>query len=119
MINFIINLLVSGGAVYLSSMFLPGVHIDGFIAALITAFLLGLMNAVIKPILLVLTLPINILTLGLFSFVINALMILLVDTLLPSFKVDSFLWALILSLILSLVSPLLHSVIPSNETVEN
>jgi putative membrane protein len=72
------------------SYIVPGFEVDSFWWALIVALVLGLVNALIRPILLILTLPINILTLGLFTFVINALMILLVANLLEGFSVASF-----------------------------
>lgn len=112
--SFLINLLVEGLAVFLGARLLPGVHVTGFIPAIIVALVLGLVSAFIKPILLILTLPVNILTLGLFTFVINALLIMLVDALVPSFKVDGFLWALIFSLILSIIATILHAIVPGD-----
>ncbi len=107
--QFFINLLISGLAVFISSYVLPGVRVDGFLTAIIVAVFLGIANAILKPILLLLTLPINILTLGLFTFVINAVLVLLVSTIVPGFQVASFWWALIFSLVLALVSSFLHS----------
>lgn len=115
MINFLLNLLLSGLAVFFSSYILPGVHLTGFGAALLVAFVLGIVNAIVRPILFALTLPINILTLGIFTFIINALMILLADSFIDSFKVDSFLWALLFSLVLSVISTIIHAVVPSTD----
>lgn len=112
MLNFLLNLLLSALAVFFSSKILPGVHIEGLTTSLWVAFLLGLVNAFVRPILLILTLPINILTLGILTFIINALMILLVDTLVGSFQIDNFWWALIFSFVLSVISGILHAVIP-------
>ncbi|HEY1074334.1 MAG TPA: phage holin family protein [Patescibacteria group bacterium] len=84
--------------------YLPGFHVSGFYAALITALVLGLVNAVIRPIVILFTLPINLLTLGLFTFVINGLMIWLVSTVVKGFEVDSFNTALWAALILWLIS---------------
>lgn len=92
-------LAVLGGA-YL----LPWAEVDGFGTALIVAIILGLINLTVRPILLFLTLPLNILTLGLFTFVINALMILLADALVSGFEAGNFLTALIISLFVSLAS---------------
>ena len=100
---------MNGLAVFLTAYLLPGVKVDGIFTAIIVAIVLGIVNFIVKPILHLLTLPITILTLGLFSFVINALMILLVDYLVPGFHVDNFWAALLFSLVLSLVSSLLHS----------
>ena|SRR3990167_3410822 len=104
LINWIISALVILAASYL----LPAVHVENFTAAIITALVLGIINAVIKPILLILTLPITLITLGLFTVVINAVMILLTDTIVPGFSVDGFLWAVILSIFLAIVNTLLH-----------
>lgn len=107
--SLLINILMNGLAVFLTAYLLPGVKVDGIFTAIIVAIVLGIVNFIVKPILHLLTLPITILTLGLFSFVINALMILLVDYLVPGFHVDNFWAALLFSLVLSLVSSLLHS----------
>ena len=87
--------------------YLPGVEVAGFYAALITALILGLVNAVIRPVLLVLTLPINLLTLGLFTFVINGMMFWFVATIVEGFDVASYSAAFMGALVMSLVSWLL------------
>lgn len=104
----IVNLIVSGLAVLISAYILPGVKVDGYVTALIVAIVLGVVNAILKPILLLVTLPINILTLGLFTFVINAILIILVSNIVPGFKVESFWWALLFSLVLSVINSILH-----------
>lgn len=106
--NFLINLLIRVLAVLISAYLLPGIHVENFFTALVVAIVLGIINAILRPILLILTLPINILTLGLFTFVINALLILLVASIVPGFVVANFWWALLFSLILSIVSGFLH-----------
>ena len=73
------NLLISGLAVFVTAYILDGVVVDNYLVALLVSVLLGLANAVLKPILLIFTLPINILTLGLFTFVINAIMVIIVE----------------------------------------
>jgi putative membrane protein len=85
------------------------VHIPDFKDALILALVLALLNTFIKPILVILTFPITIVTLGLFLFVINAIIILLADKFLDGIRVDSFLWALLFSLLLSVVSSFAQS----------
>ena len=95
----IISLVILG----LSSI-TPGIRVVSFSAALVAAFVLGLINLIIRPIILFFTLPINILTLGLFTFVINASLILLTARLVSGFTVKNFWWALILSLIISIVN---------------
>lgn len=109
----LISWLLSTVAIIVSAYLLPGVHVDSFVTALVAAAVLGIINAVIKPILVILTLPINILTLGLFLFVINAVCILLVSSVVSGFRIDGFLWALLFGIILSLVNSALHSFIPT------
>ncbi len=104
----IISLIVSALAVLISAYILPGVKVDGFFTALVVAVVLSIVNTVIKPLVLLLTLPINILTLGLFTFIINALMILLVTAIVPGFQVDGILWAIVFSIVLSLVGGALN-----------
>ncbi|MDO6391957.1 phage holin family protein [Pontibacter sp. BT731] len=106
----IIKILLAGVAALLAAYILPGVQIDGFGAALILAVVLALLNAVVRPILVILTIPVTVLTLGLFLLVINALIILLADYLIGGFHVDGFLWALIFSLVLSLIEAVLDMI---------
>jgi len=101
---FLIRWLIYTIAIIISAYLLPGVKVTGFFAALLTALVLGLINAVLRPILLFLTLPLNILTLGLFTFVINASLIMLTSAIVPGFEVDSFWWALLFSLVLSIIN---------------
>lgn len=107
--NIVINLLLNGFAVLIVSKLLPGVQVDNYLTAIIVAIVLGVVNTVLKPILVILTLPIDILTLGVFVFVINAVLVLLVSALVPGFTVSSFWWALVFSLVLSLVNSFFHS----------
>ncbi len=106
----IISWLILTLAIIITSLILPGVAISGIGSALIAALVLGLINTFIKPIFIILTLPINILTLGLFTFIINAVLILLADYLVSGFSVRNFWWALLFSLILSLVRHFLHKI---------
>lgn len=106
----LINLLLSALAVMVAAYILPGVTIANFWTAVVVAVALGIVNAILKPILVILTLPINILTLGLFTLVINAVLVLLVSSVVPGFHVDGFVWALIFGLVLSLVNGFLHRV---------
>lgn len=96
--------LVSAVLIFVLANVLPGIAVTSFVTAFVVAVVLGLVNAVIRPILLILTLPINILTLGLFTFVINALLVLLVASLVPGFVVASFWWAMLFSIILSIAN---------------
>ena len=106
--NFIIRLLITAAVAYGLSKILSGVHIPDFKDAIIFALVLAVLNAIIKPILVLLTLPITIITLGLFLFVINAIIILLADKAMDGVRVDGFFWALIFSLILSVLSSVLQ-----------
>ncbi|MEO6405961.1 MAG: phage holin family protein [Ferruginibacter sp.] len=109
--NFIIRLLITAAVAYGLSMVLTGVHIADFKTAFIFALVLALLNFIVKPLLVILTLPITILTLGIFLFIINALIIMLADKFIDGIKVDGFLWALIFSLILSVVSSVVNSML--------
>lgn len=104
--NWIIRLLLNGLAVVLTAYLLPHVEIDSYGTALIVALVLAVVNIVVKPILVILTIPITILTLGLFLLVINAILILFVENLVSGFTVDGFWWALLFSLILSVFNSL-------------
>ncbi|MEX0650030.1 MAG: phage holin family protein [Candidatus Andersenbacteria bacterium] len=110
--NIFIRWIILTIAVLITSYILPGVAVGGFVAALVTAAVLGIINAFLKPFLVILTLPVTIVTLGLFLFVINALLVQLASVIVPDFSVSSFLWALAFSVILSLVSYVLHTVTP-------
>ena len=105
----LINILVNGVVVFATAYILPGVKVSGFGAALVTAIILAVVNAIIKPVLVVLTFPITVLTLGLFVFVINALLVLLVSSIVPGFEVKGFWWAMLFSLIISVISSVLHN----------
>lgn len=104
--NAIVKFLLSGIAVLLTAYILPGVHVEHYGYALLVAALISVANIIVKPILVILTIPITILTLGLFLLVINAAIILLVDYFIPGFNVDGFWWALAFSLILSIFNSL-------------
>jgi putative membrane protein len=104
--NIIIRFLLSGVAVMLTAYLLPGAHVQDYWAALLVAVLISFSNVIIKPILVILTIPITIITLGLFLLAINALIILLVDYFVDGFSVDGFWWALAFSLILSVFNSL-------------
>ena len=108
--NFILRLLISGIIAYVLAKILSGVHISNITTAIIFALVLACLNAIVKPILVLLTLPITVVTLGLFLFVINALIILLADKLMDGIRVDGFWWALIFSVILSVFSSALNAV---------
>lgn len=102
--NFLLRTLVATLAIMLTAELVPGIWVENFTAALIAAFLLGIVNAVLRPILVILTLPITVLTLGLFYFIINALFFSFVASVVSGFEVESMGAALIGSLIVSFVN---------------
>src|SRR5215471_8219020 len=104
--RFVIRWLINAVALYLTTLIVPGVKVPNFGAALLAALVLGIVNAVIRPIALILTLPFNILTLGLFTFVVNAAMLYLVSSV-TALRLDSFWWALLGAIVLSIVSTVL------------
>jgi putative membrane protein len=107
--GFIIKILVTALAVFVADYFLAGVHInDDIKTVVIVALVLALLNTFIKPILVLLTIPVTVLTLGLFLLVINALMVIWADKLIDGFRVDGWWSALLFSLIVSLVSAILN-----------
>jgi putative membrane protein len=106
--NIILRIIISAVVAFALSYVLSGVHIQSFVTALILAVVLGLLNLIVKPILIILTLPITIFTFGLFLFVINALIILLAAKFVNGFRVDGFWWALLFSLLLSVLTSFLY-----------
>jgi putative membrane protein len=107
--NLIIRLLVTAIVAYLLTMVLPRVHFTGFGGAIIFAIVLGILNLTVKPILSLFGLPLTIITLGLFSLVINAIIILIADYFIDSMEVGGFLSALIFSILLSIITSLANS----------
>ena len=102
MINILIRWVVYAILIIFVSWIVPGIEIDNFISAMFVCIIIALINTFIKPLLQLITLPINILTLGLVSLVINALMLMLAGWIAPGFEVEGFLSALFGSLLLSL-----------------
>lgn len=101
--SIIINWLLSAVVIMVSAYLLPGVVVSGIVTALVLAVVLGAINAFIKPLLVALTLPINVMTLGLFIFVIDAALIMLATYVVPGFSVASFWWALIFAVVMAVV----------------
>ncbi|HCN84661.1 MAG TPA: phage holin family protein [Sphingobacteriaceae bacterium] len=99
----IVEILLMGVAVFLAAYLIPGVQVDGFLSAVIAGVLLALANATIGTILRILTFPINFLTLGLLSFIITVLMVLLVDSIMDGFNTSGFFSALVFAIVLSLI----------------
>ena len=102
--NIALKIVISAVVAFALSYVLSGVHMHSFVTALILAVVLALLNLIVKPILIILTLPITLFTFGLFLFVINALIILLAAKFVDGFRVDGFWWALLFSLLLSILT---------------
>ncbi|NCU42188.1 MAG: phage holin family protein [Candidatus Moranbacteria bacterium] len=103
----IISWTVLSIAVFVVTYTLPGVTVANWMTAFVTALALGLVNALFKPILIFLTLPINILTLGLFTIIINALLVFLVSMVVPNFSVRNFWWAIAFSVVVAIINMIL------------
>jgi putative membrane protein len=106
LLRLIINVLI----MFLIAGIVPGVYLQGVYAATITVIILAIVNVTLKPILIILTLPINILTLGLFTFVINALLLLFVDSIVQGFEIDGFMPAFWGALLYSLAHLIVESI---------
>ncbi len=107
----IIEWIASALSILMAGYVIPGVVVAGFWSALILSLVIGLLNILIKPLLALLTLPINILTLGLFTFVINALIIMLASSIVKGFEVGGFINALIFSIVLTIIQTLFEMLI--------
>ena len=101
-------MIVTTFAIVIGAYILPGVEVNSFMTAIIVAFVLGILNAILKPILVILTIPVTVLTLGLFLLVINAFLIQLTGHLVNDFRVDSFWYALLFGIILSFITWILE-----------
>ncbi len=103
MIGFLLRAVITAAGLWLATQWVPGVHVDTVPMLLLAAVLLGVVNAIVRPIAFILTLPVTILTLGLFLFVLNALMVWLVAWIVPGFHVDTFKAALLTAIIVWIV----------------
>ena len=106
--NFLLRIVITAVVAFALSSILPGIHIDTFWTAIVLSLVLAVLNFFLKPILIILTLPITIVTLGLFLFIINALIVWFAKDLVNGFHVKSFGWALLFSLLLSLLTSILY-----------
>jgi putative membrane protein len=107
--KFIIRLLITAAVAYGLSMILnPHIRIDSYATALIFVLVLGILNAIVKPVLIILTLPITILTLGIFLLILNVLMIILAGKFVSGIHIDGFLWAFVFGVLLSFLSSALN-----------
>lgn len=111
----ILRLLLTALAVVILAKILPGVEVDGYGSAIIVAIVLAILRLFVKPILVILTLPITIITLGLFLFIVNALIIEMADYFISGFDVRNIWWALLFSLLLSILQSIFHSILEKNK----
>jgi putative membrane protein len=108
--DFLVKVVIQGLGVFITSYLLKeGIYVKDFFTALLVAIILGLVNFLVKPIISLLTLPLNILTLGLFGFIVNGLMVLLVSYFVTGFRVENIWWAVLFSIVLSLIGSLLNA----------
>ena len=103
MMGFILRAVITAAGLWIATQWVPGVHIDTVPTLLIAGLLLGVVNAIVRPIAFILTLPITLLTLGLFLFILNAAMVALVAWMLPAFRLDGFRAAFLTAIIVWLV----------------
>lgn len=108
--NLLIQVLITAGLVMLIAYLLPGIQVDSFVQSIYVAIILGLLNLFVKPILVILTLPVTILTLGLFLLVINALIVMLCSNIVGGFHVETFWTALLFSIILSVFQAIAYKI---------
>lgn len=107
--SFLTRLIINAIAIYFTAEIVKGVDITGFGAAVVASFILGIVNTIIKPILVVFTLPINIFTLGLFTFVINGIALMIVSDVTKGFYISSIGSAVVASIIISIISSILNA----------
>jgi len=116
---FLPKLLITSVAIMLAGYLLPGIHVNTFWTALLVALVLSFLNLFLKPLMVLLTIPFTILTFGLFLLVINALIIMIAGAWVKGFVVDGFWWALIFSILLSVISSILEKIVTHDETTRN
>ncbi|MEI7661304.1 MAG: phage holin family protein [Bacteroidota bacterium] len=116
---FLPKLFITSVAILLAGYLLPGIHVSTFWTALLVALVLSFLNLFLKPLMVILTIPFTILSFGLFLLVINALIIMIAGAWVKGFVVDGFWWALIFSILLSIISSLLEKLVTHDETTRN
>lgn len=107
----LVSLLIYSLAILITAYIIPGIAVGSFLSAIILAIVLALLNAFVKPILILLTLPINILTLGLFSLVINLIILYLAAAIVPGFRIDNLLSALFFGILLAIINSFLLNLV--------
>jgi len=107
----LLKLVIATLAIFVASRLIPGVVVEDLVTALIVAIVLGTLNLFVKPILILLTLPITLITFGLFTFVISAFIVLFTSSLVPGFQVASIWTALLFSVVVSIINSFLNKVV--------
>jgi len=105
---------IMAASIVIAAYFIPGVKVGSFMSAIWVALFLGIVNVLVRPLLIFITLPINILTLGFFTFVINAVLILLASTVIKGFEVSGFWWAVLYGIVLSAINFLLNLIVQTD-----
>ncbi|MCX6267720.1 MAG: phage holin family protein [Bacteroidetes bacterium] len=113
------KLLLTSVAILIAGYFLPGIHVSSFWTALLVALVLSFLNVFLKPLMVILTIPFTVITFGLFLLVINAFIIMIAGAWVNGFKVDGFWWAMLFSIILSVISSLLERLVKHDESARN
>lgn len=116
---FIPKLLITSIAILIAGYLLPGIHVDTFWTALLVALVLSFLNVFLKPLMVLLTIPFTLVTFGLFLLVINALIIMIAGSWVNGFGVDGFWWAMLFSVIMSLISSFMESLVKHDESARN
>lgn len=109
--KFLVDLIIRALVLLLTTYLVPGFRIDSYVTALLVALVLAVLNILVKPLLVILTLPVTILTLGLFYFVINAILLVISSRIIDGFRIESFGTAIIASIVIAVISALLNAVI--------
>ena len=113
--RFLLKLLLNGVAIFVADWLIDGLHLESTTAALVAGVILGFVNALIRPVLFLLTLPFTLITLGLFIFVLNAICLGIAAALVPGFEIDSWWAAFLGALVVTLVSWVLNALLPGDE----
>lgn len=112
LIRIVVDVLISAVAVGLTALVLPGIHIQPFswVTLLLLGLVIGVIDAIVRPVVSFLSLPLTILTLGLFQLVLNALLLYLASLVVPAFKIDNFLWAVAGGIVLGIIHAILEAI---------
>ena len=113
--NYILKILLSAFAVFIIANILPGVSIENYTTAILVAIIIGILNTFVRPLLVIFTIPLTIITLGLFLFMVNAIIVLLASYFVGGFIVTNIFWALIFSILLSITQSILHKLLQEDK----